>query len=514
METEIASLYANDTWTPVAAPSDAPVMDTKFVFVTKHKRDGTIDRHKARLVAKGFQQGNVHEVYAPVIDFTNLRVVLACALSRGGIVHQLDVKTAFLNGKLDEKEEVYVRPPPGIDFGLQEGEVLKLRRALYGLKRAPRIWSKTWSDAVASLGYRRLKSDECVFVRSDHRGMVVLLVYVDDILVVAWKNSTVRDVKKELMGLFEMRDMGRVSKFLGVLFEHRRNGTLMTQRTYTEEVLKRFGMHDSKPVTTPMARDVTEACEKPQDYTLQKLGQFKEVIGALLYLSTRTRPDIATAVNFLARDSSAPTDGSWIGVKRVLRYLRGTKDLGLFFKNGARHSLPEMEVYSDADWAGDLKDRKSTSGMTISLNGVLIAWHSRKQQAVAMSSSEAEYIALSDCAKEVIWIRQLLGELGWHGKRATVIHEDNIGAIKWGKSDKRTKHVDIRYHFVRDMVQRGAIELEYCSTNLMLADVMTKALLPTRFKALRERFMNDGGRDFGKKGYVETRTEYAEDTTK
>ena len=201
------------------------------------------------------------------------------------------------------------------------------------------------------------------------------------------------------------------------------------------------------------------------------------MIGALLYLSTCTRQDIATAVNFLARDSSAPTDGSRLGVMRVLRYLRCTEALGRFFKNGARHSLPEMEVYADADWAGDLNERKSISGITISLNGVLIAWHSRKQQAVAMSSSEAEHIALSCSAKEVIWIPQLLGELGWVGKGATVIHENNMGAIKWGKSDKRTKHVDIRFHFLRDMFQRGAIELEYCSTNLMLADVMNKALL-------------------------------------
>ena len=176
MTKEISSLQKNKTWTSVRRPSGARVMDTKFVFTKKYNSKGAVDRHKARLVVKGFQQGEVPDVYAPVVDFTNLRVLLASTLNQGGTVHHLDVKTAFLNGKLEEDEDIFVNLPPGLDLELEEGQVLKLNRALYGLKRAPRIWNRTWTEAVGKLGYQRLKPDDCIFVRKGNLGPTILLV--------------------------------------------------------------------------------------------------------------------------------------------------------------------------------------------------------------------------------------------------------------------------------------------------------------------------------------------------
>ena len=246
IESELAALHASGTWDMTSAPPDAKIMDTKFIFTKKFRVDGTIERYKARLVVKGFQQGNADSVYAPVIDFTTIRVALAGTVHRDGVVHHLDVKTAFLNGKLESDETVFVKPPPGIDLGLKHGQTLRLNRALYGLMRAPRIWNRTWTAAVTSLGYEQLKSDECVYLRRHQRGTVLVLLYVDDVLVVAPDDEVARQVKKEIMKLFEMRDLGWASKFLGVEFVHNPSGIFLHQRTYADEILKRFEMYNCK----------------------------------------------------------------------------------------------------------------------------------------------------------------------------------------------------------------------------------------------------------------------------
>lgn len=293
----------------------------------------------------------------------------------------------------------------------------------------------------------------------------------------------VAQVKIELMKLFDMRDMGRVKKFLGVEFTHCENGIYLSQQSYIQDVLKRFGMDSCNSVSTPLLRDVKTVPEVTE-YHPNRVNQYKEILGSLLYISTRTRPDIAAAVGILSRESSSPTQKSWIGVKRVLRYLMGSQELGLFFSSNSDVSKPQMNAYSDADWAGDRKERKSTSGLVVCMNGTPVIWQSKKQTSVALSSSEAEYIALSECAKEVKWIRSLLGELDLLQDGPTVVLEDNTGAIKWGLSEK---HVDLRYHFVKDMVVQRYIDLQYCPTADMLADIFTKALPTARFVELRDR---------------------------
>lgn len=212
---------------------------------------------------------------------------------------------------------------------------------------------------------------------------------------------------------------------------------------------------------------------------------YREMLGCLLYLSTRTRPDIASAVNMLARQSNNPSTSSLSGIKRVLRYLKGTEDFGLFFEK--RNSNEDLLAHSDADWAGDTTDRKSTSGMIICMDGNAVVWQSRKQSSVALSSSEAECLAVSECTKELMWLRSLLGELGLRKEGPSIMMEDNMGAIKWGISEKRAKHVDIRYHYIKDLVEKKEIELLYCPTQEMLADVLTKPLQVTRFKELRKK---------------------------
>lgn len=215
---------------------------------------GAVDRYKARLVFKGFQQVNVAYVYAPVVDFSAVRVAVAGAVRAGYVIHHLDVKTAFLNGKLNSGESIFIRPPEGLDLGLQNGEALKLRKALYGLKEAPKVWNKTWNTAVHSIGFTQLKSDECIYVAIVDGNMIILLLYVDDILVLGPDDVLIERVKERLMKLFKIRDLGRVRSFLQVEFSHCENGMFMSQKTYTRRILERFGMFECKPVSTPMVK--------------------------------------------------------------------------------------------------------------------------------------------------------------------------------------------------------------------------------------------------------------------
>ena len=485
IEEEILSLESNDTWKIVQLPPSARAIDSKLVFVLKLKADGSVDRYKVRLVAKGFQEGHVDNVYAPVVDFSTVRLVLAIMSQHGAYIHQLDVKSAFLNGKLDDEDNLYLNPPEGLELGVKRGQALKMLKAMYGFKRAPKIWSKTWNAVMHRLKFVQLKSEECFYFIDIEGSTVYVLVYVDDILVVGITEGAVLAVKQMLMNEFRMTDLGVAKSFLGVEFVYTSKGVSLRQEYYIKQVLEAFGMADCKPVSTPLSPER----HKHQGHGMNRdpsIGRYREAIGALLYISTRTRPDIAAAVGILARKCEDPNQADWIGVKRIMRYLKGTASLGLHFTWRKDSQPPIIESYADADWAGDISDRKSTSGIVVTVNGTPVVWKSKKQGGVALSSTEAEFISISECVKATKWLRMILKELSLLSEFPTVLYEDNTGAIKWTSGEKMAKHVHIRFHFVKEAIMDGSINICYCPTSEMIADALTKGLSAPRTLYLRQ----------------------------
>ena len=480
------SIKANKVWELVKLPEGKRTVGCKWVFKHKLDVDGSIERHKARLVAKSYSQQHgldYDETFSPVARFESLRMLLALAVQDGLYVHQLDVTTAFLNGKLEE--EVYMDQPEGFVEKEKESLVCRLKHSLYGLKQAPRCWNSILDEKLKEMGFTQTISDPCMYVSKDQEPFIIG-VYVDDILLAGRSNKQINEVKLALAENFNVKDLGELSYFLGVkVVQNCKAGTIwIGQPIYTEGILKKYGMEHCKPVTTPAdaGLKLTKGTED-SEYVEEK--HYQSVVGSLLYLSMRTRPDIAFAVSRAARFCSKPTSQHLTAVKRVLRYLRGSTHHGLLFK---RNGSKAIIGYSDADWGGNITDSKSTTGYLFQIGGTTITWQSKKQSCVALSTAEAEYVALAGATQEAVWLRQLNQELTGKAE-AVMIHEDNQSTIAIAKNPqfhRRVKHINIKYHFVREHVNNNDIKLKYCQTSDMIADMLTKGLGKMQFKKLRE----------------------------
>jgi hypothetical protein len=485
---ELESLREADTWENVpSAPPGKRVFPSKFVLKIKRNADRTVERYKARLVFMGnFQRQNIDffETYSPVVDFTAVRTALTIACQEGMAVHHLDVKCAFLYGRIDE--EIYMSLPE--EYMPSDGSLCKLKKSIYGLKQAPRAWNERLTEDLKGLGYKAFFHAECIFWRKSEKSKVFLLVYVDDFLLItsATDESEIRDIKLEIGRLYTIKDLGRAEYFLGINLEISPGSIKLSQSTYIQNVLERFRMDLCKSVISPMlpksgihhGKESTEEEENSMAST-----PYREAIGALMFLSVRTRPDIAAAVGSLAMYVQKPRLVHWEGVKRVLRYLQGTKNEGLVI-NSVPPAEFTLQVSADADWASDVDNRRSRSGTVCQLGVNTIWWKSRKQTAVAASSCEAEYMALFDSAKDTVWLRNLLCEFGHcPGMEPTVIHHDNQGSIAWATSDttRRAKHIALRYHFTHDLIQNGLIRLQYVASGSNKADCLTKPLGGSQF---------------------------------
>jgi len=486
MNKELESLKQNKVWDLVELPKDRKPVGSKWVFKLKTDADGNVERYKARLVAQGYAQQyglDYDETFCPVVRFESVRTVIAMVTQHGLKLQQMDVTTAFLNGEL--QEEVYMKQPEGFVVKGKEHLVCKLNRSIYGLKQSPRCWNAVLDDKLKGIGFAQTTGDPCIYTALEGE-MFIIAVYVDDILLAGKSDRRMTEVKQALSKQFKMKDMGELHHFLGVkVIQKPETGQLwIGQSAYVKGILEKFGMDNSKPISTPV--DVSARLVKARDDD-EKIDQtqYQSAVGSLLFLSTRTRPDIAYAVSNVARFCAEPTREHWTAVKRILRYLNGTRDLGLLYN---KDSSKECIGYSDADWAGDLDDRKSTSGYIFQMGGAAISWRSKKQTCVALSTAEAEYMALASTAQEAIWIRQLLSDLKQKSP-ATVIYEDNQSTICMTKNPQfhgRAKHIDIKFHFVREQVSKGIIELKYCKTEDMIADIFTKGLNQLQFSKLRE----------------------------
>jgi hypothetical protein len=460
------------------------VLTCKWVYAIKEDLKGN-KRYKARLVVGGHRQRegiDFNETFAPVVSYSTIRMLLALATVNNWEVHQMDFVTAFLNGQVEE--EIYMAQPNGYNDGTNK--VCKLVKSLYGLKQAPRQWNKELHRSMESLGFTRLEMDHSVYVREN----LIVAVYVDDCILLSANLNDILVFKKEIMKNYKVKDLGELRTIVGMQWERNRKqkSSFLHQSKYTEDVLKRFKMQDSKAVDTPAVR-VGELEQKE----FENIDMYQKAVGSLIYLNTCTRPDISFAVSSLARKMSNPSYQDWHAVKRLLRYLKGTKDYGISLGNNNQQNPADPEkiikVYSDADWAGDIATRRSTSGYLIYLQQILICWGTKIQRVVALSTAEAEYISGSTACQETTWVRNLHHEIT---KQRSVPHLmiDNQAAIAMSKNNiqhARAKHIDIRYHYIRDLVMNNEITIEYCASNEMIADIMTKPLGRILFEKFREK---------------------------
>lgn len=478
---EMNSLVKNSTWTLVDLPKDKTAIDNKWTFRIKRKSNGEIERYKARLVAKGFTQKfgeDYWETFAPVAKITSIRIMLAIANKEKLYIHQMDVKCAFLNGDLHET--VYMKQPEGFKSG---NKVCKLNKTLYGLKQASRGWNERFNTYIKRLGFKRLTSDPCIYTFSSNSKKIYIMIYVDDILLMSNDMYQIKIIKEYLSQEFEMKDLGEVEYFLGIKIERdiQNSITKISQQEYIENIIKKFKMEESKTMSTPIEKglqlnkaDFSDLTEKP----------YKELLGSLMYLMICSRPDISFAVGYLSRFQSCASEEHWQYLKRIIRYLILTKHLKLVYRNDERN---QVIGYVDADWASDKTDRKSTTGYVFKIYGCTVIWASKKQTSVSLSSTEAEYIALSNAMCDYLWLTSLLEELEIK-IASSIVYEDNQSVIhhlkQFGHSHK-LKHVDIRYNFVKELFTEKNIELKYINTIEQQADILTKGLGRTLFEKFR-----------------------------
>ena len=494
-DSEYESLRKNDTWDVVPLPKGRKAIGCRWVFRVKENQNGEVERFKARMVAKGFSQKygiDYEETFAPVAKFTSIRTVLSMAAKHSLKLHQMDVKTAFLNGVLDE--DIYMVQPDGYVDEDHPNYVCKLKRSLYGLKQSPRMWNQTIDVFMLEMGFKKCESDHCVYIKRNDHEMIFVVLYVDDLILASSNDELLESTKHALSERFEMTDMGELEYFLGMEIKNNRDEGKVTvrQTKFLKSILTRFGMQDSKPVKTPQdpgLKLTNSMCEGGCNHEdTMKNMPYRSAVGSIMYLMVATRPDLAAAVGVLSQFAADPCPTHWQALKRVMRYLQATSTQGLEY---SRQDNCCVCGYSDADWAGDIESRRSTSGYAFMMSGGCISWRSKKQRTVALSSTEAEYMALSEATQEAVWLKVFLCELGeMASDDAIKIYEDNQGSIALAKNPefhKRTKHIDIRYHFVREKVEEGEVVLQYVSTTDMLADIMTKAITAVQFENLRNR---------------------------
>lgn len=486
MQSEYQALLDNQTWSLCPRPKDRNVIHNKWVYKLKQKPDGTIDRYKARLVAKGFEQRDgidYTETFSPVIKPATIRLLLAIALHFDWPIKQLDVSNAFLHGFLNE--EVFMEQPQGFVDRTFPNHVCRLHKAIYGLKQAPRAWYTRLTQALQGLGFTGSLLDTSLFMYHNDSVHIYVLIYVDDILVTGSHSSSILGLIQSLQKEFKMKDLGDLSYFLGIHVHRTSTGMHLNQAKYIYTLLDRTNMLGAKPYSAPCVSG--QKLSKLEGDPLPDPTIYRHIVGALQYC-TLTRPDISYSVNQLCQFLHCPTTVHFTAAKRVLRYLKGTIDHGLFFQPGPL----QLAAYCDSDWAGDPLDRRSTSGYGVFLGNCLISWQAKKQPIVSRSSTEAEYRAMAFATAELYWLRMLFKDLQCSIKSTPQLWCDNMGALALASNPifhARTKHVEVDYHFIREKVLNKDIIPRYISTADQIADVFTKGLTSSRFLLLKDKLM-------------------------
>lgn len=539
---ELGSLRTNETWDLVDASHEMKLISCKWVFRTKMNHDGS-KRFKARLVVRGYEQTDYGETYAPVASLTTFRLLVALTAIHRWELDHMDVVTAFLNPRI--KGDTYMKPPEGLKVTSAQ-KVCKLKKALYGLKEAPRLWNEHINTFLYSIGFTRSMNDSSLYTSWNGRNpesRIFILLYVDDLLLASPSRNAVNRLKALLSQKYRMTDLGQACQFLNInidrssmLDQTTKYTTIrLSQERFIMTVLKRFQMEACNGTVTPIdtvtkAKGIQKTLselnnsrshnspEPPQDVCDEnQKSEYQSLVGSLMYLMTATRPDLSYTISVLSKFNSSPTMEHLLRAKRVLRYIQQTKQLVLTYTSRGGAELisdkvsPHLRGFSDSDWAGDLGDRKSTSGYIFTMHGTAIAWRSRKQTMVALSSTEAEYIGYSDAVKDGLFFQRLLDDfivpspntlqnkanklsfaksthslpsdtimqMSLSSTAPLLINMDNQSAIyiaSNSRPNQRTKHIDIRHHHVKEMIAGRHILLRYVPTADMTADIMTKAL--------------------------------------
>ncbi|KAH9649201.1 Integrase catalytic domain-containing protein [Citrus sinensis] len=407
MQEELNQFERNNVWELVPKPEHQYVIGTKWVFRNKMDESGVVVRNKARLVAQGYNQEeriDFDETFAPVTRLESIRMLLVYACHKDFILYQMDVNSAFLNEYI--MEEVYVKQPPGFENEKFPDHVYKLSKALYGLKQAPRAWYDRLKNFLLDNDFSMGKADTTLFVKHKNQDILIVQIYVDDIIFCSTNELLCKDFSSCMSQEFEMSMMGELKYFLGLQLKQNEEGIFINQAKYVKDLLKRFGYDNGTAKSTPMS--TTIKLDKDEKGKEVDIKMYRGMIGSLLYL-TASRPDIMFSVCLCARFQSCPKKSHLLAVKRIFRYLSGTIDIGLWYPRGTHIDLT---CYSDADFADYKVDRKSTSGTCYILGHSLVSWFSKKQNSVALSTTEAKYIAAGSCCAQALWMKQTLRDYG------------------------------------------------------------------------------------------------------
>ena len=486
MKDEMKSLEKNKTWHLTKLPTGKKALQNKWVFRVKDEHDGT-KRYKARLVVKGFQQKDgvdFNEIFSPVVKMTTIRLVLSIVAAEGLHLEQLDVKTAFLHGDLDE--DIYMIQPEGFQVKGRENLVCKLKKSLYGLKQAPRQWYLKFDNFMRRVGYKRCDNDHCCYIKKFKGSYIILLLYVDDMLIAGSDMSEIKKLKKQMSEEFEIKDLGAANQILGMsISRNKENGSLtLSQEKYIEKVLKKFSLNDAKIRSSPLGSHfkLSKAQSPKSDEDKKEMAKvpYASAVGSLMYAMVCTRPDIAHAVGVVSRFMSNPGREHWEAVKWLLRYLKGTSKMALHFK--AKDVV--LSGYADANLGGCKESYKSTTGYVFTVGGTAVSWMSKLQKSVALSTTEAEYMAVAEASKELIWLKNFLIELGKE-QDDCVLFCDNQSAIHLAKNPvfhSKTKHIQLRYHFIRERINDGTLKLNKIKGTENPADMLTKVVTLEKLK--------------------------------
>lgn len=484
MDREIASLKEAGTFTVCKLPPGFKAIGGKWVL--KIKRGGKLEilKHKARFVAQGFLQRygvDYIDTYAPVARIPSIRIIIALAAHHDWDLHQMDVKSAYLNGDLEE--EIYMYQPEGYVVSDKDGPLVwRLNKSLYGLKQAGRTWHQKIDVALKRRGLSTLDADHCIYVKRDSKIVLIIALYVDDLLIASNSHAELTKFKSDLASEFKMEDLGEASFILGIKIVRDRTKRMISisQTAYINALLERHGMNACHGISTPM--EISSKLCKADDEQMASESDTRDyqcMIGGIMFAMLCTRPDISFAVTCLSQFSSNPLPEHIQALKRVLRYLKSTVNVGLNYTGtDTKLTAPALIGYSDADW-GQSYDRRSITGYTFLLCGGAISWQSKKQRTVALSTVEAEYMATTHAAKEALWWRTVFNGLGYDTQQPTIIWSDSQGSISLAGNPEhhtRTKHIDIQYHFIRQHLADQTITLKFVGSESMAADCLTKAL--------------------------------------
>lgn len=485
MQSELESMKSNNVWELVEPRQGIKPIGCKWVFKTKKDSKGNIERHKARLVAKGFtqQEGvDYNETFSPVSTNDAFRIIMALVAHFDLFLHQMDVKTAFLNGDLSE--EIFMLQPEGFIEEGSEHLVCKLNKSIYGLKQASRQWYLKFDKIITSNGFVENRLDECIYLKFSGSKFIFLVLYVDDILLASSDESLLHETKNFLSMNFEMKDLGEASYVLGIeIHRDRENGLLgLSQKAYIEKVLKKFNMLQSNGAEVPVSKGdklSKEDCPKNDvERAEMKDKPYASVVGSIMYAQVCTRPDLAFSISVLGMYQSDPGIAHWKAAKKVLRYMQRTKGHMLVYK---RTDSLELVGYTDSDFAGCKDTSQSTSSFVFMMGGGAVAWKSAKQPSIATSTMFDEYLACYEATSHAMWLKNFIQDLKVVDsiEKPIQLFCDNKGAVFFCKNNKRSaglKHMKVKYLLVREKVREGLTTVDYINTTEMIADPLNKAI--------------------------------------